>query len=423
MQLDHGQTFFHPCLYLVASAASTTPAMASVTDKSLLSTELQDEEDEEFQRLLLQATQKIQSAMPTPAESKPIRPLPGFCLKTHTRSGEKVFVNACRSPHIPSPPDLSNQELECLIESENASTFRIPMSLGEPHAEVDKSGHGCTAYDVTVSSDFFNKMENNHFLKEFFITVALEGLSEKYNMEINHPEWRILKNRKFMGSISEQTIRTKSKPVIQEMDSRSHCKVNVLPDQASPPPPGRSLPPVYKLCLSCLFSSSAAVPEFTIFAEPTSSHPDHLVARIRLPKVSSVRSLELDLGEDRIVLQGHPRLYCLDIFIPYSIVPEDSRAQFHRRTKVSNQDSKRCHSESPLLLSNHTNCPPFPPESERLNCGDARPTSLTAAMSPKETIWKDSCPVGWGTLVFTQTPLAVWRMQQDKEWALGPWCF
>lgn len=34
------------------------------------------------------------------------------------------------------------------------------------------------------------------------------------------PEFRILKNRKFMGSISEQTIRTKSKPFIQEMDSR-----------------------------------------------------------------------------------------------------------------------------------------------------------------------------------------------------------
>lgn len=62
----------------------------------------------------------------------------GFCLKTHTSSGEKVFVNVCRSPDIPSPPDLTNQELECLIESENASTFRIPMSLGEPHAEVDK---------------------------------------------------------------------------------------------------------------------------------------------------------------------------------------------------------------------------------------------------------------------------------------------
>ncbi|XP_007431711.1 PIH1 domain-containing protein 1 [Python bivittatus] len=274
--------------------------MASVTDKSLLSAELQGEEDEEeFRRLLLQAAQNIQGSVPSPAESKPIRPLPGFCLKTHTSSGEKIFVNVCRSLHIPSPPDLTNEELACLIESENASTFRIPMSLGEPHAEVDKSGNGCTAYEVTINSNFFNKMESNQFLKEFFLTIAMEGLSEKYKMDISNQEWRILKNRKFMGSISEQNIRTKSKPIIQEMHS-----------------------------------SSATAPEFTIVAEPSTSHPDHLVAKICLPEMISVRHLELDLGEDHIVLRGHPELYHLDIFIPYSIVPEESRAQFHKETKI-----------------------------------------------------------------------------------------
>ncbi|KAM3822504.1 PIH1 domain-containing protein 1 isoform 1-T2 [Vipera latastei] len=273
--------------------------MTSVTDKSLLSAELQGEEEEEFNRLLLQAAQNIQGSVPSPAESKPIRPLPGFCLKTHTSSGEKIFVNVCRSQHLPSPPDLTNEELACLIESENASTFRIPMSLGEPHAEVDKSGNGCTAYDVTINTNFFNKIESNQFLKEFFLTIAMEGLSEKYKMDIGNQDWRILKNRKFMGSISEQNIRTKSKPIIQEMHS-----------------------------------SSAAAPEFTIVAEPSTSHPDRLVAKISLPEMISVRNLELDLGEDRIVLQGHPELYQLDIFIPYSIVPEESRAQFHKETKI-----------------------------------------------------------------------------------------
>uniref|UniRef100_A0A674IZP9 PIH1 N-terminal domain-containing protein n=1 Tax=Terrapene triunguis TaxID=2587831 RepID=A0A674IZP9_9SAUR len=192
--------------------------MASQTDKSLLSAELEEEDDEEFRQLLLQvcedhgvgvvgssacliplslqATQKIQSAMPSVRDSKPIQPQPGFCIKTHAGSQEKVFVNICRSLHIPAPPDLSCQELECLIESDSASSFRIPMSLGEPHAELDNSGNGCTAYDVVINSGFFSKVE------------------------VCAPWWRILKNRKFMGSISGQTIRTKSSPVIQEMDFR-----------------------------------------------------------------------------------------------------------------------------------------------------------------------------------------------------------
>ncbi|XP_060111418.1 PIH1 domain-containing protein 1 [Heteronotia binoei] len=291
--------------------------MASTSDKSLLSAELQEEEEEEeFQRLLLQATQKIQSAIPPPTDSKPIRPLPGFCLKTHTNAGEKIFINICRSSDVPPPPNLTNEELECLIESENASTFRIPMSLGEPHAEVDNSSHGCTAYDVTINTDFFTKMESNHFLREFFITIVLEGLSEKYKMEIGDAEWRILKNRKFMGSISEQTIRTKSRPFIQEMDSSQ------TQETTSP-----LLQPLYS-------QSSATVPDFAIVAQPSRSHPERLVLRISLPKTNSVRSLDLDLGEDRIVLQDHPGLYHLDIFIPFSIIPEESKAQFHKRTKI-----------------------------------------------------------------------------------------
>ncbi|XP_043390225.1 PIH1 domain-containing protein 1 isoform X2 [Chelonia mydas] len=224
--------------------------MASQTDKSLLSAELEEEDDEEFRQLLLQATQKIQSAMPSVRDLKPIQPQPGFCIKTHAGSQEKVFVNICRSLDIPPPPDLSRQELECLIESDSASSFRIPMSLGEPHAELDNSGNGCTAYDVVINTGFFSKVEADPFFKEFFITVALEGLAEKYKMDINHPEWRILKNRKFMGSISGQTIRTKSSPVIQEMDF-----------------------------------SSPVLPKFTILAEPAGGPPEFLLAEIHLPRV------------------------------------------------------------------------------------------------------------------------------------------
>ncbi|XP_051898983.1 PIH1 domain-containing protein 1 isoform X2 [Pristis pectinata] len=271
--------------------------MAVTTDKSLLSAEMQ-EEDALYEQLLFQAAKEMQSKLPTTQESKQIRPQPGFCVKTKTRSSEKVFINVCKSDQIPPPPDLSEEDLVTLLESEDPSGYRIPMSLGEPHAEVDNSGNGCTAYDIVINSKFYNKIQNNKLFMEFFMTIGFEGLENKYNLELSR-EWRMLKNRKFLGSVTEQNIRTKSKPVIQELKS-----------------------------------STCMEPEYTIVAEPADQHPSFLIAEISLPKVDSVGSLLLDLGEDRIVLWARPDLYHLDIYIPYNITPEESGSQFNRNTRV-----------------------------------------------------------------------------------------
>ena len=39
---------------------------------------------------------------------------------------------------LPVPKDISDEELLRLLEAEDPSGFRIPMSLGEPHAELDQ---------------------------------------------------------------------------------------------------------------------------------------------------------------------------------------------------------------------------------------------------------------------------------------------
>ncbi|XP_062918586.1 PIH1 domain-containing protein 1 isoform X1 [Mobula hypostoma] len=288
--------------------------MTATTDKSLLSTEMQDE-DALYEQLLLQAAKEMQSKLPATQESKQIRPQPGFCVKTKTRSSEKIFINVCKSDEIPPPPDLSEEDLVTLLESEDPSGYRIPMSLGEPHAEVDNSGNGCTAYDIVINSKFYNKIQNNKLFMEFFITIGFEGLENKYNLELSR-EWRMLKNRKFLGSVAEQNIRTKSKPVIQELKSSSQS-----PESDT------------KLLVSEV-ESTCVEPEYTIVAELADQHPSFLVANVSLPKVDSAGSLLLDLGEDRIVLWARPELYHLDIYIPYNIIPEESSSQFNRNTRV-----------------------------------------------------------------------------------------
>jgi len=49
---------------------------------------------------------------------------------------------------LPAPKDISDKELLKLLEAEDPSGFRIPMSLGEPHAELDQG----TLKKITVSN-------------------------------------------------------------------------------------------------------------------------------------------------------------------------------------------------------------------------------------------------------------------------------
>ena len=40
---------------------------------------------------------------------------------------------------IPCPKDITDEQLEALQESGDASHYRVPLSLGEPHSVTDNS--------------------------------------------------------------------------------------------------------------------------------------------------------------------------------------------------------------------------------------------------------------------------------------------
>ncbi|KAM4717260.1 PIH1 domain-containing protein 1 [Anableps anableps] len=273
-----------------------------MTDSSLLNSELELQQQEElYQQLLLQTMGKLQTET---QDSTVIRPQPGICVKTFCEPvKEKVFINICQSSSVPPPPELSREELVQLLQSEDPSSYRVPMSLGEPHTEVDNNSQGCTAYDVVINQEFFQKSQKDPLFQQFVILVSVEGLENKYSLKLNR-DWKVLKNRKFLGSVSEQNIRTKSKPVIQELQPQENA------------------------------ASCPKRPEYSLFVEPPTGHPEYLIAEIKLPGVSSSRSLVLDVGEDRLVLMARPSLYHLDIFHPFFIDQESSVAQYNKSTQI-----------------------------------------------------------------------------------------
>ncbi|CAL8271675.1 unnamed protein product [Lota lota] len=263
------------------------------TDSSLLNSEVDLQQQEElYQQLLLQTVGKMPS---DPLDSKLIRPQPGLCVKTLSQpDNQKIFVNICQSTSVPPPPELSRDELVNLLQSEDPTGYRVPMSLGEPHTELDNASQSCTAYDVVISEAFFQKSLNDPLFQQFLILVSLEGLENKYNLELSR-DWKILKNRKFFGSVSEQNIRTKSQPVIQELQP---------------------------------------TPEFSLLVEPPAGHPQYLIAEIQLPGVRSSRALVLDIGEDRLVLTARPNVFHLDVFHPLMVDQKGSVAQYNTHTQI-----------------------------------------------------------------------------------------
>ncbi|XP_006160213.1 PIH1 domain-containing protein 1 isoform X4 [Tupaia chinensis] len=290
-------------------------AASKLLTPELSEAETMDAETARFEELLLQASKELQQAQTTRPESTQIQPQPGFCIKTNSSEG-KVFINICHSASIPPPADMTEDKLLQMLEEDQAG-FRIPMSLGEPHAELDAKGQGCTAYDVAVNSDFYWRMQNSDFLRELVVTIAREGLEDKYNLQLN-PEWRMLKNRTFLGSISQQNIRSRQRPRIQELG-------NLCTSDS----PGAEEGP--------------EKPHLNLWLEA----PDLLLAEIDLPKLAAVpgpcphrpvsqdgaQGLSLEIGENRLVMGGPQQLYQLDACIPLPINSEASKAAFHRKRK------------------------------------------------------------------------------------------
>ncbi|KAM9046832.1 PIH1 domain-containing protein 1 isoform 1-T6 [Megaptera novaeangliae] len=277
-----------------------------------------------FEELLLQASKELQQAQTSRPESTQIQPQPGFCIKTNSSEG-KVFINICHSPSIPPPGDLTEDELLQMLEEDQAG-FRIPMSLGEPHAELDAKGQGCTAYDVAVNSDFYRRMQNSDFLRELVITIAREGLEDKYSLSLN-PEWRILKNRPFLGSISQQNIRPQQRPRIQELGNL------YMPD--SPRPEKGPEKPHLNLWLEApdLLLAEIDLPKLVASSVPWGPQAHFWCCPEDAQRIEGALGLSLEIGENRLVMGGPQQLYHLDAYIPLRINCDESKAAFHQKRK------------------------------------------------------------------------------------------
>lgn len=253
--------------------------------------------------------------------SKLVKPTPGFCVKTFTKpDNKKVFVNICLTDAIICPRDISNEELMQILSSEDPSSYRVPMSIGEGRTEPDKSGVPATVYDVAINPEFFKKIEKDDLFQTFFLTVVFEGLQDKYQFEIDMQKYTILKNRKSIGTLQCHRIQIRGiktgggnevkPPLIEELDDKGVVQR-----------PG--VPAAVKKEL-----------EYRLRREPPTGEIEYLLVEFKIPSSINLKDLHLEVGEDRLVLDSKGNFELVDFFLPCSVDQDVVDAQLNRNADM-----------------------------------------------------------------------------------------
>lgn len=288
------------------------------------------------------------------ANSRIIQPDPGLCIKAfNDTEKKKLFINICQTEYIPAPPEKSEDDLRLIINSNNVTTYKIPMSISDLRKVMDKSGNFATACDIAINSSFFAKIKISDLFRHFFITIVFEAIENKYEIQLNLDNWTILKNRQAMGGLIKHRIRDS---IIKQTES-AHKLLGGLPESAgifgsmnnrapkklievidgedigSAKKEIKSIsnnenyvPNATKLSIS---QAGTRKPDYRLFKRVADDNSLTLVAEFHLPECLSSREIALDVGEDRLILEARKRGYYFDSFVDYSIDQEKTSSKFH----------------------------------------------------------------------------------------------
>ncbi|KAL5281113.1 PIH1D1 family protein [Megaselia abdita] len=288
---------------------------------------------------------------------KIVKPYPGICVKCFKcNTDEKFFINICQTDDIPPPEDISEKELDEILNSNEPSTFRIPMSISQPRLTLDKSDNKVDVVDVAISAAFLRKCEKSLLFSDFLIACIHEAINNKYQITLNSENFIVLKNRKSIGTLishrvenrdvkkgyemletsdPEEKIRimnasaTTKKPLIQEISSNEKSQ---LVDKTKKKQSARTgdLEKIKK----DISQANSALPEFNIIGILKEGTVNELLAQFHLPKCTSVCEITLDVGEDRILLESMKRGYLFEKFFDYSFNPDKVIARFDKSNRM-----------------------------------------------------------------------------------------
>lgn len=122
----------------------------------------------------------------------------------------------CQTDGIPAPEDITEDQLMAILNDGTPSSFKIPMSITQPRFMKDNSDKQCQVCDIAVNSTFFKKIESGGLMRDFLITIILEGIDSKYNITLEETDWRVLKNKKCVDKLTAHNIQNRDVKTVLE---------------------------------------------------------------------------------------------------------------------------------------------------------------------------------------------------------------
>lgn len=248
------------------------------------------------------------------ANFKSITPKPGFCVKTKTDNNEKMFINVCHTGEVPPPPGtLDVYKIMAGENPEEESLFRFPLSLGDLHIELDKSGNECKCYDVVINSDYYRKVSEDPALRDFLMTLACSGLERKFDISIDVGTCVVL-NKPYHGRMPTHFIK-----VTHE---------NMSPTEKIAPENDLVMP--VKDASRLVVLPSPEILQYNLFITPASGCPSLLIFQGITTAVPNRKSMSVFVSKNKLTVRQSKLKALISIRLPYAVIAEKSLSNFWR---------------------------------------------------------------------------------------------
>ncbi|CRL00440.1 CLUMA_CG013703, isoform D [Clunio marinus] len=277
------------------------------------------------------------------APFKIVLPYPGMCIKAFkTGSKEKFFINICHTSEIPAPKDISEKELHKLIETQNATEFKVPLSVTKPRVGKDKSGNDVEISDVAINTEFYTKKikRSDGLFYHFLITLVFESLEQKYQIVIDTTNFILLKNRACIDKLVEHQIYNRDVKTVESYHNMSENIEKLGSDESDqikiglndqPKSNGKVL--IEEISTQNNFTARKSIsndnePEHRLVSDTDEFNRSILIGEFYLPEVRNIDEVTLEANDDRLMLEAKKYGYSFDGFLPQDIVPNKTQAEF-----------------------------------------------------------------------------------------------